>query len=79
MVALVRYGTLLPLLPSDVDTTEPTESVKHLDQASDYRELGQWWGGASTFDKGKGLRYDWRAGDWTGPIGDSTFTGQPGG
>lgn len=77
IVALVRPGTLVPLLPADVDTTEPTTSVKHLDQAGDDRELWLWGGGASTFDEGNGLTYDWRAWDWTGPIGDSTFNGQP--
>lgn len=78
IIALVRPGTLLPLLPADagVDTTEATASVKHLVQVGEDRELWLWRGGDSDFVEGNGLVYAWRSKDFGAPITEATFAGQ---
>lgn len=80
IIALVPAGTLLALLPPDVDTVvaaDPSTGVVTMADAADDRELWLWPGGQSELTEVGGLRYTWTATSLTGPITSATFNGNP--
>jgi alpha-glucosidase (family GH31 glycosyl hydrolase) len=76
--AFVPAGTLLALLPEDVQTLAPATATGVVDLAAarDDRELWLWPGGTSSLEEARGgLSYTWDAAGLTGPVTSATWNG----
>ncbi len=75
IAVLVPAGTLLALLPEEVDTLVDAAdaSVVTLADVGDDREIWLWPGGASDLTEVGGLAYSWDGGGLTGPVTGATY------
>jgi alpha-glucosidase len=74
----VPAGTVLVLLPEDVDTLAPAlpaSGAVTLVQAADHREIWLWPGADSTFTEASGLAYEWQGAALSGAVATATWQG----
>jgi alpha-glucosidase len=77
--ALVPAGTLLVLLPEEIDTlvgADPDSGTVTLDEVGDDRELWLWPGGQSQLTEVSGLTYSWNAPTLEYPVTRASFNRQ---
>jgi alpha-glucosidase (family GH31 glycosyl hydrolase) len=78
--AFVPAGTVLSLLPDGVDTlvnADPAAGVTTLADVGEQREVWVWPGGQSALYEVSGHNLAWDAADWTGPVRNVVWNGEP--
>ncbi len=78
IAVLVPAGSVLPLLPADVDTlasAAPESGVVTREDAADDREIWLWPGGQSSLTEVSGLSYEWDGAGLAGDVTSATFEG----